>query len=102
MDALSNPIAAQTIGLAQASAGLDFELALSEATALNGGVSGVWSYSSDGVATPGYEGGRARVDLGVEHRFNTCNALAISGFYDGIGAADFESYGASLKWETCF
>jgi len=75
---------------------------LSAATTLSGGVSGVWSYSSGGASEPGYEGVRARVDMGVQHRFTDCNGLELSGFYDGLGAADFESYGAAFKWETCF
>jgi PKD repeat protein len=102
VDGLDNPIAAQTIGLAQASAGINVELALTPATTLNGGLSGVWSYSSGSVLTPGYQGGRARVDLGVTHRFSNCNELALSGFYDGIGRVDFESFGAEFKWQTCF
>ncbi len=102
IDGLGNSVAAQTIGLAQVVAGLDVELALNAATTLNGGVSGLWSYSSGSVMAPGYAGGRARVNFGVAHRFSDCNALALSGFYDGIGAVDFESYGAELKWQTCF
>ncbi len=102
IDGLGNPIAAQTIGLAQVSAGLDVEVALSAATTLNGGVSGIWSYSSGGVATPGYEGGRARVDLGMLRRFSDCGTLGLSGFYDGLGQADFETYGVELLWKNCF
>ncbi len=102
IDGLGNPIAAQTIGLAQATAGLDFELAVNGATTLNGGISGVWSYSSGSTVTPGYEGGRARVDLGVEHRLSDCNALGLSGFYDGLGTQGFESFGAAFKWKSCF
>ena len=102
IDGLGNAIAAQTIGVAQVSAGLNFELALNGATDLNGGISGVWSNGSGIAAAPGFQGGRARVDLGVKHRFSTCNELSASGFYDGIGAADFESFGADLMWKTCF
>jgi len=102
LDGLGNPIAAQTIGLAQASAGLDFELALTAATALNGGVSGSWSYSSGSLLAPGYAGGRARVDLGITHRFSTCGSLDLSGFYDGIGKADYERYGLALMLGMCF
>ncbi len=43
VDGFGNPIAAQTIGLAQAMAGLDFELGLNAKFTINGGVSGVWS-----------------------------------------------------------
>lgn len=101
LDGLGNSIAAQTVGLAQAAAGLDFELALSTATTLNGGVSGTWSYSSGGAVTPGYEGGRARLDLGVAHRFGK-TTLSLSGYYDGLGAADFDSYGAELLLQAEF
>jgi hypothetical protein len=102
IDGLGNPISSQTIGLAQASAGLDFELALNAATTLNGGVSGVWSYSSGSVLAPGYAGGRARVNLGIAHRFGACSELALSGFYDGIGTVDYQSFGAEFKLQTCF
>ncbi|NOR62967.1 MAG: hypothetical protein GQ535_10795 [Rhodobacteraceae bacterium] len=101
-DSLNNPIAAQTIGLAQVSAGLDFEVALSAATTLTGGASGVWSYSSGAATDPGFEGGRARVDLGVTHQVSGCNGLTLKSFYDGIGAVGFESYGAEFMWKTCF
>ncbi len=102
VDGLSNPIAAQTIGLAQVSAGLDLEVALSAATTLKAGASGTWSYSSGSAIAAGYEGGRARLSFGLAHRFGACSGLDISGFYDGIGAVDFESYGAGIKWEMCF
>ncbi len=102
VDGLGNPIAAQTIGLAQVSAGLDLEIALNAATTLKAGASGTWSYSSGSAIAAGYEGGRARISLGVVHRFGACSGLELSSFYDGIGAADFESYGAELKWEVCF
>ena len=102
VDGLSNPIAAQTIGLAQVSAGLDLELALNAATMLKAGVSGTWSYSSGSVIAPGYEGGRAKLSFGVAHRFSDCNVLELSSFYDGIGTPDFERSGAEIKWKTCF
>jgi len=101
LDGLGNQIAAQTIGLAQAAAGLDFKLALSAATTLNGGVSGIWSYSSGSAITPGYEGGRARASLGMVHRFGE-TTLSFSGYYDGIGADGFEGYGAEILVNSLF
>jgi len=102
IDGLGNPIAAQTIGLAQAVAGLDFEFSMNEATTLNGGVSGVWSYSSGNAVDPGYEGGRARLDLGVNRQVGMDGNLGLSGFYDGLGLEDFESYGVELRFSTEF
>ncbi|MCF6305245.1 MAG: Ig-like domain-containing protein [Rhodobacteraceae bacterium] len=102
IDGLGNPIAAQTIALAQVSAGLDFELALSAATMLNGGVSGVWSYSSGNAVDPGYEGGRARFELGVNRQVGMAGNLGLSGFYDGLGLEDFESYGVELRFRAEF
>ena len=101
-DGLGNLIAAQRVGLGQVSAGLDVEVTLAAATTPTGGVSGLWSYSSVSVLAPGYEGGRARVNVGLTHRFKACNTLKLAAFYDGIGAVDFESYGADLMWQTCF
>jgi len=101
-DGLGNPIAGQTIGLAQATAGLDLELALTAATTLKAGASGTWSYSSGSVIAAGFEGGRAKLTFGASHRFSDCNTLDFAGFYDGIGTADFERYGAEIKWELCF
>ncbi len=102
LDGLGNPIVAQTIGLAQVSAGLDFETALTQATMLNGGVSGVWSYSSGSAITPGFEGGRARIDLGLNHQLGRNGNLAFGGFYDGIGTAGFESYGLEIGFTGKF
>ncbi len=102
VDGFGNLIAAQTIGLAQVSAGLDVEVALNAVTTLKAGASGTWSYSSGSALAPGYQGGRARLSFGLAHRFARCGGLELSGFYDGIGAADFESYGAEFTWETCF
>jgi len=98
VDGLGNPIAAQTIALAQAGAGLDFEWALSTATMLNGGVSGIWSYSSGNAVDPGYEGGRARLELGVLHQLSPQSNIGLGGYYDGIGIVGFESYGVDIKW----
>ena len=106
VDGLGNPIAAQSISLAQITTGMDFEMPIGEVTILNGGVSGIWSYSEGtGVAetvVPGFVGGRARVDLGVNHRINAGSALSFAGYYDGIGAPDYTGYGVELKWDVNF
>lgn len=102
IDGLGNPIAGQTIGLAQISAGLDFEKTLTQATVLNGGVSGVWSYSSGSAQTPGFEGGRARINLGLNHQLGRYGNLEFGGFYDGIGTAGFESYGFEIGFTSEF
>ena len=85
VDGLGNPIAAQSIGLAQVSAGMNFEMAISAATSLNGGVSGVWSYSTGSAVSPAFEGGRARVELGVTHQTSASGSVVLSGHYDGRG-----------------
>lgn len=106
VDSVGNTIATQSITLAQVSAGLDFELPLGAMTTVNGGASGVWSYSegTGAAATviPGYEGGRARVDLGVNHRLGQSGDLLLQGYYDGIGTPDFESFGLELNWRHVF
>jgi hypothetical protein len=101
-DNFGSVISAQSIALSQVSAGLDFEMPVGPRTTLNGGISGVWSESTGSDVIPGFEGGRARVGLGMSHQVGKTGNLSFSGSYDGIGAPDFESYGAEMNWTINF
>ncbi|MBL4808111.1 MAG: hypothetical protein JKY31_12630 [Rhodobacteraceae bacterium] len=102
-DVLGNTVAAQSISLGQISAGLDVEFALSENTDISAGISGIWSKStSDAGVIPDFEGGRARVDFGLSHKFGANSQLAFSGYYDGIGLADYSGYGVEVAYSVSF
>lgn len=105
IDGSSAEIAMQSITLAQLEVGLDFELLLTTdgSTMLTGGVSGIWAETSSSTGViPAFEGGRARVELGVTHQIAAGNTLSVNTFYDGIGIADYESYGVDLIWQAEF
>ncbi|PRZ50181.1 PKD domain-containing protein [Tritonibacter scottomollicae] len=109
VDTLGNTIPGQDFKLGQVEVGLDFSQMLSVNTGeleLWGGVSGIWSYSngtgSVTTADPAYEGGRARVELGFNRQITAGQSVTGAAFYDGIGAAGFESYGLSLGYQLQF
>tara|TARA_R110001583_G_scaffold182521_1_gene340553 strand:- start:30098 stop:33925 length:3828 start_codon:yes stop_codon:yes gene_type:complete len=108
-DGLGNIIPEQRFGLAQAALGLDFEhdVPLTNADLrINGGVSAIWSHSEgSGAASslePSSDGWRGRVDLGLSYAFDGGSNLALTGFYDGIGASDYESFGVGLAYSIAF
>ncbi|MCL3883892.1 hypothetical protein [Marivita sp. GX14005] len=97
------------IELGQIEVGTDFSRMFdvrSGTLELWGGASAIWSHTSGSgfvsTVTPDYEGGRARVELGLDHAFSTNRRFSASTFYDGIGADGFESYGLSLGYEMSF
>ena len=71
-----------------------------------GGVSGIWSHTSgSGYAstlTPDYEGGRGRIELGINHQISIGRNFTAATYFDGIGASDYESYGLSLGYAMQF
>ncbi|WP_157779886.1 Ig-like domain-containing protein [Celeribacter ethanolicus] len=109
VDSLGNRIPKQGISLGQIEFGLDFKREIPVATGeleLWGGVSGIWSHSEgDGFAStvsPDYDGGRARIELGVNRMLSSTRQFNAATFYDGIGASGFESFGVSLGYEMQF
>ena len=109
MDSLGNTIPEQGIALGQIEIGTDFSRMIPVSSGeleLLGGVSGIWSHTSgNGFAstvTPDYEGGRARVELGIKLTMSAGQRFTAATYYDGIGAKGFESYGLSLGFETQF
>ncbi|CUH73493.1 hypothetical protein TL5120_03303 [Thalassovita autumnalis] len=108
-DSLGNPIAAQRLEYGQIALGLDFETPLGDGRtgwSLQGGLQGSYAFKSDsGGSVPistDYEGGSGRVELGVSHLSAAGGRLELSGFYDGIGAAAYEVYGLSLRYDLDF
>jgi hypothetical protein len=110
IDSLSNEISEQSISLTELSAGIDFNRPIAidgGEIALVGGISGIWSGSSGegGSANdivPDYDGGRAKVHLGMNFKDDNGLGASLSGFYDGIGANDYYAYGASITLKKQF
>ena len=109
VDSLGNTIPEQGIALGQIEIGTDFSTMLPVSSGeleLWGGVSAIWSHTSGSgfasTVTPDYEGGRARIELGVNRTMSAGQSFSAATYYDGIGANDFESYGLSLGYEMQF
>ncbi|MGI9405263.1 MAG: Ig-like domain-containing protein [Hyphomicrobiaceae bacterium] len=66
------------------------------------GVRGIWDFTKTGLvdletgARLGEQDLRGRVDLGLSVALPNGISVAGKGFYDGVGADDFESYGGNL------
>ncbi len=109
-DSLSNEISEQSISLTEISAGIDFNRPIAidgGQIALVGGISGIWSGSSGeggsaGDIVPDYDGGRAKLHLGMNFKDDNGFGASLSGFYDGIGAGDYYAYGASVSLKKQF
>ncbi|QIK42569.1 PKD domain-containing protein [Pontivivens nitratireducens] len=109
IDSLGNPIPEQGITLGQIEVGMDFSVMVpvnTEELELWGGVSGIWSHTSGSgyasTVTPDYDGGRARVELGINHQISMDQSFTAGTYYDGIGVSDYESYGLSLGYQMQF
>ena len=110
-DSLGNLIPEQGIELGQIELGLAFETPLTLPTGQNvlmltGGLTGIGSFTSgSGFAStviPEFEGGRARIDLGLDYRTPNGITVQFSSFYDGIGASGFRNLGAEIQFEWRF
>uniref|UniRef100_UPI003A9145EC Ig-like domain-containing protein n=1 Tax=Celeribacter baekdonensis TaxID=875171 RepID=UPI003A9145EC len=109
VDSLGNTIPGQDINLGQIEIGLDFKRdipVISGELTLLGGVSGIWSQTGGSgfasTVSPDYEGGRMRVELGVNRMLSATRTFNAATFYDGIGAGGFESFGVSLGYKMQF
>ncbi|TNJ38581.1 HYR domain-containing protein, partial [Phaeobacter sp. B1627] len=108
-DSLGNLIGAQSITLRQIALGLDATRSLavdSGLLMLQAGISGVWS-STSGTAVaetvlPGYAGWRGKIDAGLSYESDGHGTLTATAFVDGLGAADFNSYGLSVGYTLAF
>lgn len=100
LDGLGNTIPSQTVSLGQGEFGLDFVTPIKSASgkmSLSGGVSGIYTHSSGtGVAStvvPSFNGGRAKVKLGVDYLGDNGQSIGLNAYYDGIGAKNYETFG---------
>ncbi|WP_371171610.1 Ig-like domain-containing protein [Aliiroseovarius sp. 2305UL8-7] len=108
-DSLDNLIPKQSIDLTNVEFGIDVSVPLNASrgkSELTAGVTGIWSkVSSDSSVidvTTEFEGGRARLDLGFNHNNRNGTTFVVGGYYDGIGANDYEAYGGNLRLEIRF
>lgn len=109
LDSLGNTIPEQGIELGQIEVGMDVSRMVSTSAGemeLWTGVSAIWSHTSgNGFAstvTPDYEGGRARVEFGINQVMLFGQTLTAATYYDGFGAKGFKSYGLNLGYEMKF
>ena len=109
-DTPGNKLPEQEIELSQLELGFGFDTPApfvpnSADVRLTGGITAIGSYieqSGDGdTIEPDYEGGRARLDLGMRYAVGG-GQFVIETFYDGIGADDYEAYGALLGVDLQF
>lgn len=105
VDSLGGLIPEQEVRLAQMELGLGFETPVPFETVqgdmiLTGGVSAIGSfYEASGTGPtvlPDYEGGRARIELGMRYSMKKGGQLVVETFYDGIGANGYQAYGAQV------
>jgi hypothetical protein len=109
IDGLGNLIGKQTLEIGQVALALDFEAPLGNNApgwTINGGLQGSYNIvngsGSAAISASDLEGARARVELGLAYDNGGGMYSEIVGFYDGIGASGFESYGASLTFNLDF
>ena len=104
-DSLGRHIGGQTVSLGQAKIGIDFRLPLEAAPgtlALTGGAAGVFSTTDGGAAGAGFDGARARLHLGLDYRLDDACGVGLKGYYDGIGAPGYRSYGLAGELKIRF
>jgi hypothetical protein len=110
-DGLGNEIAAQGVEQGQIALGLGFETpapfhAGGNIVSLNGGLSGIGSFISqtgDMLASePASESWRAKIDLGFDVSLRSGGFVAVNTYFDGIGDAGYESYGAEVSYRFEF
>ena len=109
IDGLGNLIGKQTLEIGQVALALDFEAPLGNNApgwTINGGLQGSYNIvngsGSAAISASDLEGARARVELGLAYDNGGGMYSEIVGFYDGIGASGYESYGASLTFNLDF
>ncbi len=102
-DALSNPVAEQSVTLTEVAAGARFEMPLEISGGdhmLTWGGTAMWSQQdADGASEQyitEYEAGRARADIGYSY---IGDDVSLTGdfFVDGIGTDAFKTYGAQVS-----
>lgn len=103
VDGLGGLVAAGSLALTEASAGIDFEtlLPVAEGTSrLTGGLSAILSHSDqDGVTESGTRG---RVSIGWLRQYDHGLSFSLDASYDGIGASDIGSLGLDFRLGLTF
>ena len=108
IDSLSIDIPSQTVKLGRLTFGPKFSTTIQrrDGTTISPylGIKGLWDFErtaivdlTTGLASESTDGVRARVDAGVRIRLPDGLTLNGEGFYDGIGADDYKSYGGSIR-----
>ena len=108
-DSLGNVIGAQDIALTRLEVGFDARwpvtLGLSE-WILEGGIRALHTRSSGSGLTLAdsapVDGTRGRINLGIRHVTRSGGEVSMSGYYDGIGQADYEGYGLEIGYHHDF
>ncbi|WP_103258710.1 PKD domain-containing protein [Tabrizicola aquatica] len=102
LDAAANLVPEQTVTLTEASFGLGFEKGLRTRTGdvvLTGRVSGIFA---DESGTDERDRFRGRIDMGADIALSETGSLTLGAYYDGIGAKDYEAWGADLLLQFKF
>ena len=111
VDRFGNTIPGQGITLGQIELGVDFSHFFvweenGRSIELTGGIAAIGSsvrgrgYAS--TVAPEYEGGRAKIKLGLNYRTKNGGSFFVDSEYDGIGAKNFESYGLRIGYDLDF
>jgi outer membrane autotransporter protein len=107
-------IAPQTVELGQMTFGpsLSREFYMENGIGLSPQVSlkGIWNFKDTGLkniddgSALGTDGDKlsARIDAGLSVNFNPNSRLDFSGFYQGIGQSDYQTYGGAIKLNITF
>ena len=103
-DSLGNTIGEQEIRLAEISVGVDTSRPIYTSrgdTVLTGGIKSIWAWSDSSaqaaMVVPEHEGGRARIDIGIDHVTEAGLQFSVSAYYDGIGARNYSSMGGEFN-----
>ena len=105
INSISLVIPEQRIEVTDVSIGLDFEQPIATDTGaltLTVGITGIWSKTSGtgyaSTVVSNYDGGHARVDLGLSYQTPAGSRISGGVFVDGIGSSGFDSYGIDLNF----
>lgn len=99
-------IPGQVVELTQFEVGAGFEREVDEKTTFMGDAGYAWNSTNSteyarGVL-PGFEEGRGNVSIGVHHQISRVTSFEATGFYDGIGADSYDSFGANFTLKLDF
>ena len=108
IDSLSIDIPSQTVKLGRLTFGpkISTTITRKDGTTISPylGIKGLWDFErtaivdlTTGLASESTDDVRARVDAGVRIRLPDGLTLNGEGFYDGLGAKDYKSYGGSIR-----